>query len=430
MWILFIPGVLGAALLTAAVFIKNKVAKALLSALGGAGLFLFALLMTAFLLPGIIGPHGMWLAFVIIGGVFAIFMLMAWKPFKAKPRRIAMFFIAGAVVLVSAVFAGPEIYKRSILEIPEQDVNLYEYMPFGGLDSDAATLVKTLNEASALRLTDNLPRLDGATALYPLYSAFVRATYPEGSYSPYYDLRSSEAEYSTLVACSTTPQAFENLIDGYADVVFLMGVSSEQRAIAEAKGLELVLTPIGREAFVFFVNSRNSAENLSSADIKRIYSGEVTSWGEVGGGNGAIRAYQRPDESGSQTMLKKILGGSPLKSAPEEDIFDLMLGMYRRVASYRNYENSLGYSFRYYINDMIGENGVKFLSIDGVAPTRENIESGSYPYSEDFYAVTAKLGGEYLNARRAENIDGLISWILSPQGQYLVEATGYTTTKR
>jgi phosphate transport system substrate-binding protein len=130
--------------------------------------------------------------------------------------------------------------------------------------------------------------------------------------------------------------------------------------MAEAKGLELVLTPIGREAFVFFVNAKNTAENLSTEDIKRIYSGEVTNWREVGGKNDDIRAYQRPDESGSQTMLKEILDGSPLIAAPQEDIFDLMMGMYQRVAAYRNYKNSLGYSFLFYIKDMINGNKVKF----------------------------------------------------------------------
>ncbi len=428
--IFIILALIGLASLVAAYFLKNVVVKTLLCVLSALSLFLFSLALSMLVLQDSLGMHGMWLPLVACGGVFMIGILMVWRLFTPKTRRISAISIAGAVVLVFAVFAGPEIYKRSIMEIPEQDVQLYQYMPFGDLDSDTpSTKVKTLSEVSTLKLTENLPRMDGATALYPLYSAFVRASYPEGNYSPYYALGADDPEHGTLVACSTTPQAFQNLLDGYADVVFLVGVSNEQRAMAEERGLELILTPIGREAFIFFVNSRNTAENLSLADIKRIYAGEVTSWQEVGGGNGAIRAYQRPDSSGSQTMLEKVLDGSPLVKAPEEDVFNLMIGMVKRVASYRNYNNSLGYSFLYYIRDMIGENEVKFLSIDGIPPTRENIESGAYPFAEDFYVVTAKRASEYLNPERAENIDRLIEWILSPQGQYLVDATGYVAVK-
>jgi phosphate transport system substrate-binding protein len=344
------------------------------------------------------------------------------EAFTVHTRRTVALSIAVVVVLLAAVFVAPKIYDRSIPQADEE-INLRRYMPFGDYGISEETLVKTLDEEPALKLNDNLPRLDGATALYPLYSAFVRAAYPEGKYFPYYDLRGDGSDFETIVVCSTTSGAFENLIDGYADVIFLMGVSDEQRA--RAKGLELKLTPIGREAFVFFVNRRNAITNLSADDIKEIYSGAVTNWRDVGGGNNLIKAYQRPDESGSQTMLKQITGDALLAPAPQEDVYNTMMGMYTQVASYKNYRNSLGYSFLYYIRDMINENKVKFLSIDGVTPTLENISSGAYPFANDFYAVTVLRDGEYINAERTENINRLIDWILSPQGQYLVDATGY-----
>jgi ABC-type phosphate transport system substrate-binding protein len=305
-------------------------------------MFILSVLLAGFVLPEFIGPHGIWLPFVLCGGAFAVGMIFVFRPFNQKPRRIAAASIASAVVLASAIFAGPELYRNSILEIPDEDVNLREYMPFGDGDAEDPyyTLVKTLNEESALTLTGDLPRLDGATALYPLYSAFIRAAYPDDpkiEYFPYYDLRGDGPEFEAIAVCSTTSYAFENLVDGYADIVFLMGVSEEQRAMVEAKGLELALTPI----------------------------------------------------------------------------------------TYRNHRNLLGYSFLFYIQDMIHENKVKFLTVDGIAPTRENIASGGYPFANDFYAVTAKRGGEYLNAGRAGNTDAFIEWILSPQGQSLVDATGY-----
>ena len=61
---------------------------------------------------------------------------------------------------------------------------------------------------------------------------------------------------------------------------------------------------------------------------------------------------------------------------------------------------------------------MKLLSLNGVAPTRENIENGSYPVASYFYAVT--------RADADDNTKALVDWICGPQGQKLVDETGYT----
>ena len=53
--------------------------------------------------------------------------------------------------------------------------------------------------------------------------------------------------------------------------------------------MEYHLTPIGREAFVFFVNSRNPVTELTVDEIQGIYTGEITNWREVGGEDQSIR---------------------------------------------------------------------------------------------------------------------------------------------
>ena len=61
---------------------------------------------------------------------------------------------------------------------------------------------------------------------------------------------------------------------------------------------------------------------------------------------------------------------------------------------------------------------IRLLSVNGVSPTRENIENGSYPLADCFYAVT--------RSDADENTLALYEWICGPQGQALVEMTGYT----
>lgn len=344
---------------------------------------------------------------VVVTIVFIVFIVFwSFEWLKAKIRLIS--FISFLIVCIITI-TGYEINRSYINNIPtvnEQGVNLELYKPF----TDNTKAVR-LDENSSLKLENDLPRLDGATALYPLYSAFAQAVYPKRQYDV----------YKSEVMCSTTVGAYENLILGNADIIFCARPSSQQLEDAKNHGVELKLTPIGREAFVFFVNSGNPVMNLSTSQIQDIYSGRITNWKEVGGSNEKIRAFQRPQDSGSQTMLQKLMEGRELMTPPKEDVVQGMGGIIAKTAQYRNYKNAIGYSFLFFATEMVKNNQIRLLSIDGIFPDRDTIRSSEYPLGAEFYAVTA--GSSNTNAER------LIEWILSPQGQTLVQKTGYTPLK-
>jgi len=362
--------------------------------------------------------HALWLDGVVCCGAFLIFLLLIWKPFAAKIRKRIALGITAAVVVVFFGVSGVRAYQDSIPSVKTDISNLRSYEPFR-----ENTLAKSLGEPSTLHLEGDLPRLDGATALYPVYSAFVRAVYPEADYIYFPDKTGGGND---TVICTNTVNAFYNLLNGAADIAFLADISDDQKQEADQRGIKLKFTPIGKEAFVFIINSRNPVSNLTTDNIRDIYSGKITNWSQVGGGSDAIRAYQRAKNSGSQTALEHIMGGAPLMTPPQQDVYDFMDGLYKAVADYKNYKNALGYSFRYYVINMMAGGGVKLLSINGVEPSARNIANGAYPFTGDFYAVTVER--EPLTdaeKARADNADKLIQWILSPQGQSLVEKTGY-----
>lgn len=83
---------------------------------------------------------------------------------------------------------------------------------------------------------------------------------------------------------------------------------------------------------------------------------------------------------------------------------------------------SVGFSFRYYMDGIVGNDGVKMLSLDGVYPSAENIRNGTYPIIAKFYAV-------YRADNDNENIPVLIDWLLSEEGQTLIEKNGYVRIK-
>jgi len=115
--------------------------------------------------------------------------------------------------------------------------------------------------------------------------------------------------------------------------------------MARENGVTVNLTPIGKEAFVFFVNKHNPVSNLTIQQIKGIYSGRITNWKKLGGRNRNIRAYQRAKNSGSQTILESLLYDELIVEPIKESELTFMLDIINRTAAYRNYNNALGYSF-------------------------------------------------------------------------------------
>ena len=319
-----------------------------------------------------------------------------------------------ALALGVAVYIGHGVWRDHIPTMDDRIQMLYEYQPHA-----PDTKAVRLEEEPVLKLEGwALPSMDGATALYPVYAAFAQAVYPERGY-PLYD--------NGLVECTNTVNAYQRLIQRDVDVIFVAAPSQAQLEAAERAGMELHMTPIGREAFVFFVNSRNPVEGLTVDQIKGIYSGEITNWREVGGKNQSIRAFQRAENSGSQSALQRLMGDTPIMEPLREDVVADMGGIISQVASYRNYKNALGFSFRYYSTRMVENDQIRLLALNGVFPTRETIRDGSYPIANEFYAITAAPIGSPAPETRDQDLAALLDWIRSPQGQWIIDQTGYVS---
>ena len=97
-----------------------------------------------------------------------------------------------------------------------------------------------------------------------------------------------------------------------------------------------------------------------------------------------------------------------------------MGGIINQVADYRNYSNAIGYSFRYYATGMKKNENIKLLSIDGIEPAKENIRSGSYPFTVSVYIITRE------DVKNPE-LEKLIEWFLGSEGQELIENVGYVS---
>lgn len=268
------------------------------------------------------------------------------------------------------------------------------YLPFDE-DSEIARV------DASLSLSGDLPVLDGATALLPVYSAVIHALYPEGSC----EFDGEEFSETSAMQYKNTVRGYRAIVDGDTDVFFSAGPSEAQRAYAEEKGVELVYVPIGLEAFVFLVNAENPVDSLTVDEIRSIYAGECTNWRDVGGANRIVNPLTRLEGSGSQTTMEKFMKGTEIKKSPLA-----FLGA------------SIGFSFRYYTDGIVENGDVKMLSVNGVYPSSENVRNGSYPITQEFYAI-------YRSDNDNPNVALLIDWLLSAEGQTLIEKSGYVGIK-
>ena len=342
--------------------------------------------------------------FSIIWSVLLLPSFLLILIYSQKKKKFLKFWGINLLLflIVFGINFGINKYEEYITIDTNVNINCQEYLPF----EKESKIVKLDHEAS-LKLKDNLPRVDGAAAVFPVYSAFVNATYPNTV-----RLRDDVFEY-------------RNTVDGYralalkeSDIFFGAKPSEEQIKFAADNGTEFEYTKIGKEAFVFFIHKDNPIDGLTTEEIKKIYSGEITNWKDVGGRNEDIVAFQRNEGSGSQSMLIRFMDGTPIMEAPREQVNEFMVGIINQVSDYKNKTNSIGFSFRYYMEGIIKNPNVKLLKVDGVEPNVENIKNDKYPITASLYAVTYK-------DNENENVSKLIDWVLSEEGQEIIEKTGY-----
>lgn len=273
------------------------------------------------------------------------------------------------------------------------------------------------------------PVIDGSTVCVPMAVEFARQ-----------HLNMSDESSKSIAGFSTTHYAYENLITkqtvypGYynysyndyiemqqdtVDLVIATHPSDEELAMAQQHGVELMLEPVCYDAFVFITHKDNPVESLTVQQIRDIYSGKITNWKDVGGRDEKIRAFQRDANSGSQTAMERlVMGGTDMIDPIEVTVIEGMGALVEAVAEYKNETASIGYTYRYYIDNLYKNPDIKMIAVEGITPTDENIRSGSYPYTTNYYGVIRKedeksTGGNFLD------------WMLSDEGQACIKQAGY-----
>lgn len=233
------------------------------------------------------------------------------------------------------------------------------------------------------------PQIDSSTARKPITAAI-------------YDLFTNTYGYAgPEPLASKTHEAWLNLADGKADIVFLVAPTEDEMAYFAEKGVDIEMKVYGYDGLVFMGNESNPVENLTSDQIRSIYSGNIKNWIELGGENADILVYIRNPESGSQRLFESLVWEgydmpdfSAMNFAEgeidptvtqrevivEEDMGDITYSVLLN-------QYSIGFNIMSYIDSEFADSTLKLFSVDGYAPTTENFASGGYPFLTTSYVA-------------------------------------------
>ena len=191
-----------------------------------------------------------------------------------------------------------------------------------------------------------------------------------------------------------------------------IGLSS--RDLKEAESANLNSTVAAIDGISVIVNPNNTVADLSVEDIKKIYTGEVSNWSQVGGSDLPIVCIGREAASGTRDGFESVTGTKDSCKYSQE-----LTSTGDVVQTVANNPNAIGYASFASVND-----SVKMISVEGVMPSVSSIQSGEYKIQRDFILVTRK------NDSLSDAAQKFFDFATSAQADELIEKAGAVPVKR
>ncbi len=171
----------------------------------------------------------------------------------------------------------------------------------------------------------------------------------------------------------------------------------------------LVEVEVAFDGVAVITSKNNKVGSLKLSQVKDIYTGKITNWKDVGGEDSKIVVVSREDGSGTRDEFQEIVGYTS-EELYKEAIIGYGSDNIKTTVAGNNH--AIGFISFEYMDD-----SVNTVKIDDIAPIAENVKNGEYKLSRPFLLVYKE---EYLK----ENGNKLIDFILSKEGQKIVEESG------
>ena len=200
----------------------------------------------------------------------------------------------------------------------------------------------------------------------------------------------------------------KNAIEGVSEI----GMSSRDLK-DEEKSSGLKETIIATDGIAVITNKANKVTDLTLDQVKDIYTGKITNWKEVGGEDAPIVVVSREDGSGTRDGFQEKVGFESEELIKDAQISD---GSGNIKSTVEGNVNAIGYISFGYVDEAV--NAVK---VDGVEINHETVANNEYVIARPFILVNKDC--------ISDNAQALIDFILSDEGQSILEEKGFIRVK-
>jgi phosphate transport system substrate-binding protein len=163
-------------------------------------------------------------------------------------------------------------------------------------------------------------------------------------------------------------------------------------------------------------NSVTGVSNLSTEELKAVYSGKVTNWKELGGADADIVVLDRPEDESAKKLLREYYLGADLKTTSKAVVLKQETEL---IQTLQDTPNSIGtFSLANAISNQLPVNR---LSLDAIAPTPENFANGKYKMVRPIVAVWGK--------QPSPATQGFLDFVFRSEGQKVLKDAGFVAAK-
>ncbi|MEI6157166.1 MAG: phosphate ABC transporter substrate-binding protein, partial [Atribacterota bacterium] len=203
-----------------------------------------------------------------------------------------------------------------------------------------------------------------------------------------------------------------SLFDGVIDIAMSSReMKPEEKTGVQERGIEIGELVLAYDAIAVVVNPQNPLEDVSLETLRKLYTGEIRSWQELNWKNLPVLPISRDFASGTFEVFNQIV---LQKQDFRPDVLMLVSNL-MILNEVSISPDTIGYIGLGYVNDQ-----VKVLRIDGVAPHRENVRSGTYPLKRPLYLYYAQP--------LDPDVQRFLDFIHSDEGQSVINGEGLMGT--
>jgi phosphate transport system substrate-binding protein len=221
-------------------------------------------------------------------------------------------------------------------------------------------------------------------------------------------------ELSIQVTGRGSGMGIDELINGMTDICNSSRIMTKKE-VNELKqrfstiGVEI---PCARDGITIYLNEDNPVNELTMKQISDIYAGRIANWKQVGGNSAPINLYGRESNSGTYVVFKEKV----VKTDYSQNC-QVLPGNMAIVNAVIRDPNGIGYGGAAFARGVKKCKVKRTETSPAYEPNIETIINNQYPISRYLYIYTRN--------RPTGKLKRYINWILSPDGQKVVEEVGY-----